>query len=332
MENVALNVATLGDYLPFRPPELNSSYTLNFVGPALQCSNVEGADRKTIAENFEAATGLNNSGKLQLVRTFAAWSFAWNRNADHLQTFNSSTLDAMHKMIINPFDTESLKLNQNYINPGWQMPLQLYVAVPDTGSYTDLGNTEGPATYIVCQMSNSQYRTDFKFVNGEQYISTTVTAFIGDPMSGYGAVAGPGYSNAHGHADCPKDSDELHDVKGAPCIFDAHLARTLSYQAVFDAFSQLLKGEISWSGETNPMVDTQILNTILADSPELLPVRRMHQVETSTLQSALQKSQQKGVKSLVKPQWKGTGKRLIYAMEDLFQKIVVSSMASQDLQ
>jgi hypothetical protein len=344
IENVALDVATTGDFLPFTPPDLNSTWELDFAGPALRCSALKGDKREAISVNIGTATGAMG-GYLKIVYTFAAWTYTWNMDVDDLENKNVTHLDSMLMLPFVKGKDNSYELNKGYINPGSRMPLQLYLAIPPTDSYwstaadgavnsaNETNTVPEEPTFIECRLMNATYHIDFQFSNGKQNISMIVEAIDDTPLTGVGAVAGPGYSHSHGFAQsCPRWSDELHEITGKACSFSSILARTLSYQAVFDAFSQLLKGSISWQGETNPVVDSQVLNTILVDSPELRAVRQMHEEDFSTLQRALKKSDSEKLQGFVKRPWDSTGKPLAQAMEKLFQKIVVSSMASTQLQ
>ena len=321
IENVALNVGTNGKIMSITPPNLNSTWELDFHGPGIQCSNLEGQARQDVLENVAKAT--NNMGTTMY--TFLAWTYTWDKNATYL---NDTSPDST---LMLPFDGSAP--NVQLINPRATMPPVLYVGVlPCEAHETGWTPKLQEATFTKCELVNTTYHSEFSFRNGGQRIDTSRQRNTDTPFSNVGIVAGPGYG-AQMLQNCTEDySEEFHAIDGPLCSFDKFLARTLSYQAIFDAFSQLVLGSVRWQNYMNPVVDTNILNTVLIDSPEMHFVRQMHQNNLTTLQNSMLKSASKPAKGFVYPPSDSSKVPLAQEMEELFQNIVISSMASPSLQ
>jgi hypothetical protein len=321
IENVALNVGTNGKIMSITPPSLNSTWELDFHGPGIQCSNLEGQDRQDVLENVAHAT--NKMGTTMY--TFLAWTYTWDKNTTLL---NDTSPDST---LMLPFDGSVP--NIELVNPRAAMPPVLYVGVlPCEAHETGWTSKLQEATFTKCELVNTTYHSDFTFSNGNQNVDTSTQSDTDTPISNVGIVAGPGYSALMGK-NCTEDyNEEFHTMDGPLCSFDKFLARKLSYQAIFNAFSQLVLGSVKWEDYMNPVVDTNILNTVLIDSPEMHFVRQMHQNNLTTLQNSMMKSASKPAKGFVYPPSNSSKVPLAEEMENLFQKIVISSMASPDLQ
>lgn len=82
----------------------------------------------------------------------------------------------------------------------------------------------------------------------------------------------------------------------------------------------------------NPNIDTGVVNSILIDSPEMSFVIQMHQNNLTTLQSSMLTSNSAEAMGFVNPPSGSTQPPLAQAMEQLFEKIVISSMSPSSLQ
>lgn len=231
IENVALAVGTNGNILPITPPDINSTWQLDFSGPAIQCANLQAQDRATVMQNVASATRNANGTKY----TFLAWTYTWDKSALIL-----SNTTVINSTLMLPFD--GTIFNTAYVNPAATMPPVLYVAaLPCEAEASGLIQNLENATFTKCELVNTTYHSDFAFFNGKQNIRTIRMVNADMPITAIGLVAGPKYAARQGK-ECPATNDELHALDGPLCSLNRTLTRTLSYQATFDAFSKLLLG------------------------------------------------------------------------------------------
>ena len=133
--------AIQGEILPIPAPFPNSSYTLDFNGPGLSCSNVDSSAKQTFQ------TGILQSGSQPLYMSWAGPAFP------DLDTFG-----IMDPTILDLSSNDSSKV---------------YVAVNDT--------TSSALTVTECALMNVSYSVHFAFSSGNQNITLTKKVVNGVP-------------------------------------------------------------------------------------------------------------------------------------------------------
>ncbi|KAJ8132005.1 hypothetical protein O1611_g1616 [Lasiodiplodia mahajangana] len=107
----------------------------------------------------------------------------------------------------------------------------------------------------------------------------------------------------------------------------------LSYMAIADAFRQIIEGSVKRGRDKGFSVDTSIISTVLAETPELsflsLKDSGSH---LDTLQTELLRRNTSRVQSLFSTRNMHQGKPLQHAIEEMFQNITISLLSSELLQ
>lgn len=329
-------VATTGEILPFNAPRSNSTWKLNFPGPSLRCSNISGSDRDAILQNTAAGSVPTISLTNDIFWDYISWRYGWSSSLLNSTSLNTSVLLPLAPGGSTGFGL-AYHVNHAVVNRPGPMPAQVYVFARNP--VTNQGTTKeimehGNTTIVKCNLVNATYDTNFTFVNGEQRIRTTTKPMSETPMMFLGSVAGPHYKNG-GHSDaCSHWNEVLHEIDGPACTFNSTLVNSLSYQAVFDAFTQIIQGSMYTSTGVQPLIQTQVQRTVLVNSPELQFLRSVGADDWATLQSAMASSNTSGtlLTGFQSEPPSTQEEPLTQAMESLFQKIVISLISRKDLQ
>ena len=124
------------------------------------------------------------------------------------------------------------------------------------------------------------------------------------------------------------------------CFFDPFILSTLSYQAVMQAFTDLLTGTVSLEFRGNAQMytnsTTRLTSTVLADAPDLAFLQTAGPQKLPTSQYLQQEAttwKQQPFAGLVSAK-AATSSTLPFrqALEQLFQNITISLMSAPDLQ
>jgi hypothetical protein len=154
-------------------------------------------------------------------------------------------------------------------------------------------------------------------------------------------------SNYEGFIPAPEDGQDLPapaDCQGlwnassgtnTTCAFDANVLAKFSYQAVWDAFTQLVKGGLYVDVTTYQpaeLKDTTVANTVLAGSKELKPiVELVRRRGEESLQRDLV-DRYSNVPGMYVTPGEGSTQLLSSMLEDLFRNITLSLTTSAELQ
>ncbi|KAJ9222271.1 hypothetical protein DTO169C6_5400 [Paecilomyces variotii] len=261
IRRVAEVAAAEGELLSIPAPNANSSWQVNFHGPALSCNAVNDSLRSDIAQNILQTS----KGQMGIGYAYIAWTPTSNSSVPFYQ---------------NGSDSYILKAN-----PGGSFsevrtaPLSLFVgAFPTIAtqhpvcSYVLPGNECSPApcnsttclleksTILQCSLYNTSYNTNFTYVNGEQ----TVNISLGGVLNSIPYLGGLLYSWTGP------------TIATSPNMFSS--LETFAYQSVMESFNRLLVGSISYSflgtadslsGVYQTAPNTSVLSTALSETPEL---------------------------------------------------------------
>ncbi|USP72759.1 hypothetical protein yc1106_00033 [Curvularia clavata] len=200
-----------------------------------------------------------------------------------------------------------------------------------------LGVLNDNITMLHCKMRNSTYKADFYYINGEQSVALNVTHHEDVPI--INVVRGPGPSGSGLSDNCTTLNSYMSEDKvWDPCNFEYGLLSQLSYQAVLQAFSELVTGNITLNNITlGPLDSSRIRSTALIDTKELryLSDYELHQSSPDSrldLQKALRNASLSAAPSIAHLNGATKDRSLGDAIEQMFQNITLSLMTSAALQ
>ena len=198
-----------------------------------------------------------------------------------------------------------------------------------------LGTLNDNITMLHCQLHNSTYQANFSYVNGEQSIALNVTHH--DPVPIINLVRGPAPSGAGLNETCTtlnSDTEALYDY----CNFESDLLSQLAYQAVLQAFAELVTGNITLNGNVTmgPLDDSRVRSTSLINTRELryLSDYQLHMSSDGfhpDLQNLLRGAALSAAPNMSILNDEAKDRSLQDAVEELFQNITVSLMSAAAL-
>lgn len=281
LRRVTSATAAQGIILPVIAPAANSSWTLKFPGPFMKCSNIEGQARSLLEENIANFTLANCDA--------APGYLAWTppvalKDDDDTGSVLPFRMGLNGSYAVNTAPPTSRK-------KGYTATL-LMAAMPQVMQF--IGNGEGimtraacdiakgngtdeekrsrvlglNSTLLRCDLFNSTYQTDFKFVNGIQHVDVQVTDVKDKPVSTLDEV------RALLREGIKLEPCDVLNAAGTTCTFDESMLRVLSYQAVMDALTELLVGQVSAVQDPDTSAymfesNTSIASTVLTETEEL---------------------------------------------------------------
>lgn len=317
-------VLAQGQILPITAPAINTSWSIQYSGPYLKCDNM-GRDQRTLVED-NIHDALRNSRAHWTPRTYnyMAWIPTGNRNQSQ-----STNL---------PFQKKSrglLKFESGRITS----ELKVFIVVVPTkldnfNLYAIPRHWANGSTLIQCQIFNSTYDVHFSYLDGIQNVDAKVAYNIADhavPANDF--VFQTVYQNYSNPIDkCSPTSPG--------CFYKPGILQSLSYQAIFDAFTNSILGILSFtnSNDDPPTIlqelDSRVFETILQNTPEL---SKLVAVNSNAFQDSLQSQfvlnpdpMARGLFTKI-PASK-TRLPLRLALEQVFQNFTISLMASRYLQ
>ena len=326
VQTIAQSASVGGDILSITPPFPNSSWHLDFDGPALDCHNIDQPSRNEIIENVQ----LNNNCSDGTVYGYLSWvrkAYDWEGQ------FHQMTVPDR----IVPFDKDTGTLQTATLGPAYQYsydataPLTLYVAVfpgmlkrTYVNMYFDEDNCPQPSTFVAnativeCTLHNASYSGNFTFASGaQQAVNFRRNRYLNNVTYLY------------------KINSEYLNTAEAQMNVQSELMN-LSYQAILDALGRVLVGAIGLAQSRVPggvmstpivthglnMTDTTVMSTVIGSASEL-----------AFLSSYIQDNGpvdpvgglSKTVRSIAR-------KSLPEIIEEVFENITLSMMSSDALQ
>lgn len=310
-------VAATGYILPISPPSVNSTWSLDFPGPALKCTN--------ITEPLSASIRSNIANATRSASECAAYGYlAW---LEDMPFINDTREGAA-----NP----SGYVFNSRIFQGTSMPATLYIAAssgamkmtehdsPPAACSEDVESLYDPtagAVMLRCDLRESMYHAKFNYTNGLQDISVATTPLDDSAIQTVSTV------------NCTTSASE-----DASCDYTPDLLKTLSYQAIMDAVTYLITGFINAEqNATSPFISTQVISTALISTPELRfltkPILDQDSaVGAKTLQQNILSWESTRNQGLVKNDSQSPAGALAETIEQLFQNATVSMMGQFQLQ
>jgi hypothetical protein len=347
-------VGAQGQILPITSPSSNASWTLDFWGPSLQCSNVKGQDYEDIWTNLWEHYA-KDGDDCRKSFGYLAWAPTTNTsvpftfdNDTSIFSYNALTIGAPATIFIAIVPGMfSNKLNMpTHTVPGGCM---MWNEMSNIANYSQalaedpkiVNQYFGGSTLLQCQFLNTSYIADFDYMNGIQTINVSNVAYSDSPyLTPAGSVTGPiALSNGGGNMTEAFDNranescSTLNSVNQM-CLFEPSLVRTLEYQSIADAFGQLIQGTIGFSGSVPTVTfNSSIFKTVLLDTDELMFIQDWLMdvtfLDLATISGTSNGTNYIGLSNTNNITSRGP---LARALEEMFQNITLSLMSEQYLQ
>lgn len=239
-------VAATGAILPITPPSSNASWTIDFDGPTLKCSNISEPLRSTIQSNIMSAMNATSGSSQCVAYGYVSWlenlPFKPSNGSRYIfnqRIFQGSSMPAILYLAAFP---EAMKVKSHGTPPA--------ACLQPTGS---LFEPEAGAVMLQCELASSKYHAAFQFENGLPTINVSSDPQDDAPMQTVSSV----------------NCTTLGSNDGS-CDLNSATMRTLSYQAIMDAFTYLITGYVVASGdESIALIQSQVISTPLAGTKEL---------------------------------------------------------------
>lgn len=345
---VAKVVSSQGDLMPIQSPEVNASWTLNFPGPVLDCNYVPEDVQSRITKNVASAMAAQSTRNCKYYgfvswSTGVGWSGAPACEAGNALPFNlqqNSSSPEIQTGCFSSFSNTSV---------GFYMSLMPKITSYRTNSGTcfDTSENEGffnESTTIKCELKNSSYMVDFAYPNGAQHIKFTASKENTSPVYALGSIR---VDSSKTDNECNKLPWTNAAVNGQgsnqTCLPDEAVLRTLSYQAILDAFSYLFIGSLytksltpkSQTTNQNWAADSELMYTALGYQPELqyLSNRALYRsMNNSMFESTFTYDNGTEILGLYRDTVIDSPLPFTEAIEKLFEKVVISMMSPNQLQ
>lgn len=350
VQGVAIQAAIGMEVVSIKPPEPNSTFSMQFYGPAVKCTplnsthqivldyynNVTRTSRQFVTRNSLDLELKNNTvfndNSAKTIRSFnplvfsafapyggiQGWFFGID-SKDPVDQFNNWDVDL-------PWEMEYLGYKVSETLPD-DIVQQLYVQTATDGFH--------------CTMGNASYNADFEFINGLQTsVKYSTTDFLPMMVKRSGGGAGGGAMR-----------EEI--VRG-PYNGTYHTTLELSYMAIWTSFASLISGNISLGYreidrssdnkrdtnltlvQTNSRIllnglsaCTEITNNYWSDLPLQAEDPKESPVEFFNPDGGRPHNSSNNL--FDKPSWMCRNTTLIRAIEDLAGNITISMMSSTRL-
>jgi hypothetical protein len=307
-------VAATGSILPITPASANASWAIDFVGPALKCTNISRSLSSEIQSNI--ASAMNAS--VDTSQCVAYGYLAWLENMPFTKSSNASQYDFNSRIF-----------------QGSSMPATLYLAAfpeamkvqshstPPAACRQTVGTQLQPnddAFLLQCELASSDYHTSFQYQNGLPTINVTTHLHDDAPIQSVSSVN----CTTSGSTD-------------GSCDLTRAIMRTLSYQAIMDAFTYLITGYVRTSAnESIALIQSQVISTPLAGTKELQFIGQpILEKGNSALAKPLQRNlldwQSTRNEGIVKTKSVADALPLAETIQQLFQNATISMLSQAQL-
>ncbi len=321
--------------LPITPPAANSSWNLQFHGPSLKCTNVPDSLHQRLRRNI--AQGIDDQSDIALYG-YLAWFASSGWWGSDLVSDVPFTSDAINKSI--HFDGASLAPSLNYNATMFVAALPQVFSVNRATifeAYNDYNGTTPEwvdGTILQCTLYNSTYNVSFNYIEGQQSIAIDLLDAQNDleviPQT---SMLGPNPHNILNNG-C-EGLGSIRSDQTPMCYSNPELLRTMSYQAIMDAFTANLKGTMSVNSNQQLQRESSIMDTALLKTPELSYLRTRAAAATfgnETMQAEIQAINNGYTQGLINKDTKGSSQPLARAIEEMFLNYTISLMSSPALQ
>lgn len=302
-QRIAAATAAQGEILPITPPNLNTSWSLEFWGPSIQCNNVSASQRMAILDNYGSYLNTNVQLSYFSWTAYNVLPFTNDSGTMTLSAITPSVNGSAAVFLAFDGDPQGLPIS---IEGGTTLPW---------GNWSEIVRN---VTVLRCDLFNSSYNLDFQYTNGAQSIAVSKTNASQDtPITAEEDFYFPMAPNEVWNATASNGSDSIHGT-----CFEQSCAMKVSYQGIFDAFNGLLYGSIQAFTELSESFITQ---TVLTETDELQFLYNQQNVANALFDSPYFQS---------RPTTPLLGSRgpLGNALEQLFENITISILSEPYLQ
>jgi hypothetical protein len=301
-------VAATGAILPIKPPSANASWTVEFRGPTLSCTNITQPLSSALLSNIAAA--------MQSGSHCEAYGYlAWLENMPFIKASNSSEYTFNSRI----FQGSSMPAILYMVGFPGAMQKQEHGALPAACQQPSLNDTE--AMMLQCQLTTAEYHTSFNYTNGIPEILVDTNSYDDAPIQTISSV------------NCTTSGTD-----NGTCDLTPETLRTLSYQAIMDAFTYLITGYVVTRGDDpSALIQTQVISTPLAGTKALEFISKpLIEQDNGILAKPLQRTLLDWADTRDNGLIKSISKRrempLAETIELLFKNVTVSMMSQASLQ
>jgi hypothetical protein len=370
---IAITVGAQGGVLPLIPPAQNSTWNSTFFGPSIRCKNVSDGLRNAIS--LDVARYMNDSMfqhnlKVESDTDYSALNplyFAWTPSVPSDLALDDPSFEGyvrpLHRHESKKYDvsdrgtgdtaplyvavipsaitlTYSGKMGELIVATRWDRDTTLSQVIEE---YIDPG-----LTLLQCDLHNATYDIRYNFSAGLQTLKSTISLISDEPLRvidfAYGFTPRLDYEDFIAAPETGQELPPPADCQGlwnassgtkTTCAFDANVLEKFSYQAVWDAFTQLVKGglyvDVSTYGPAE-LKNTTVTNTVLAGSTELKPIVELvrRRGEESLQQDLIERYS--NAPGMYGTPGESSTQPLSSMLEDLFRNITLSLTTSAELQ
>jgi hypothetical protein len=320
-----------GSILPLTPPALNSSWTLDFHGPSLKCGSIEGEERRLIEQNI-AQWVLERPQNCVWASSYLAWtenSYNETGYLPYIRNNDKGLLRFGRGEIVEASMRLRIALIPQFMSNMLKNPSPACQYMKNTTGSDYLGASAGGhnMTFLECRLFNASYQAAFSFESGSQVVSMDINQKEEVFPAGTSGRSMPGFRQDA----CLHPS---HPDKEGWCESNPETLRRLSYTAIFDAFIRQLLGQLSGDGiAVGGGLATNVLKTSLMYTSELDFLRVMVSGATRTsLQRYIRGRDKPNDPEILELSPPTTNTSLATTLENMFQNITISMMASAALQ
>jgi hypothetical protein len=251
-----------GDLLPFRAYEPNSSCSVGFHAPALQCRELEDDLRDQFTRSISTLLDCDITkawpeGREGLRACYIQPMYmAWAPNSTHAVSFRGT-----NTTVKRTWEAETIGPDRD----GTQVA-QFYIASQPTIEGV------GPWSFVGCELYNATYELNATFSNGVQNISVAKLEYAEKVLyESVFSIIGSESAN---------ETDPLEGIEAVVFNDLEHFA----YYSIMDKLGRVLSGQITISSRTASgnfdfaTSATSVMQTALVNTPELWPIFEIGQV------------------------------------------------------
>lgn len=237
VQRVVFNTAMQKSILPIEPPSPNSTWVLDFHGPALDCGHADNNIYDAVLENMRSAiinaTLVDYGDDVNLTLLASSFGYlAWapeDNGHNSLPFLRGYVDDKLYN--VRPgtvFDMLPEKFGPQIVDTLLQLFMLTFPHMLEQGNRTnkELNHTTQDATFLTCTMYNASYTANFTYVNGQQNIN----------LSNLQRLNEVGYLNS---VSTSANSKDLAGMQNRTAM------ETFAYQSIMAQFGSLLVGNIN---------------------------------------------------------------------------------------
>lgn len=335
VQRVVSSTAAQGMILSIQPPSVNTSWALDFHGPALHCVQLNETFKQAIVEDVQtminSSSLVDNEAEYNSTETYGYLS--WFPYGSTLKDSMPSSQPGFDPGLSTStyFSDSILRLGDAAFSRAHR-PMSLFLATfphmldEETITVENVARTTRDPAISQCSLYNASYTALFSYINGLQRVVVSTNELLNTvPYIG----------------DIQANQTGLSRIQNSP-VTDASIYQpaleAFAYQAVMEEFSRLLIGSVSVES---------VVSTIDNSTGKTINDNTFNITNTSVMSTALSYSQEMGIiktamakvsdKDALQELWRAhsvsqlginSSMSLIPAVEEMFRNITISLMSS----